>query len=149
VKNRVRVSARLVLPAALCVSAAGLACGSSSPHEQAASVAKSDESSASSVQLLAQDWSKGRVPDKYARQTLDALSADVEQQGKTLSSIQRRDSLIGQTIAAHDSISAQVKLLRHSFESSDKSAAQHIADALGAQSQKLDSLSKQLQPSEK
>jgi hypothetical protein len=133
--------------AALSASAAAAACGNSSPHDQAATVAKSDESTAASAQMLAQEWTNDHVPDKYARQTLDVLTNDLSQQRPMLASIETRDSLVNQTIAAHDSVTAQMNQLKHAFEASDKPAARHTAAALGAQSQRLDSLAKRLQPS--
>jgi hypothetical protein len=131
---------------ALCAIAALAACGGSSPHEQAAEAAKQDESSAASAQLLAQEWFRDHVPDRYTNQLLDALHDDLTQQRQMLSSISSRDSLITQTLAAHDTVAAQLEQLHHAIGGSDKSTARRIAEALGAQSRKIDSIAKRLSP---
>ncbi|HEX4683390.1 MAG TPA: hypothetical protein VH277_11810 [Gemmatimonadaceae bacterium] len=130
----------------LCAIAALAGCGRSPPHERAAEAAKQDESSAASAQLLAQEWSRDHVPDRYTRQLLDALHDDLTHQRQVLSSIPSRDSLVTQTLAAHDSVAGQLEQLQHAIGSSDKSAAERLARALGAQSQRIDSLAKRLKP---
>jgi hypothetical protein len=95
-----------------------LAASCKSPADKASDVMEKSASWAATVRMVSSSWRSGTIPQRYARQTLETASDELESAGK-----EARKVADPATIALVDRLSGTVSTVSRAVTANDRAAA--------------------------